>query len=1291
MKGFSYMKAEAYDYIQHIRSKLWQGRASILVGAGFSRNADKMPGTTNEYPLWSDLNKPFVEALSIQWYNELHQKLSSGKKTETEFQSEIKSLNTMELAEEIEKNYGRSELDRIMRDSIHIDGRYKPSKMHQGLLQLPWRDVFTTNYDTFLEQAAQTYSSVAKRGYVVVTCQEELVGTGTYPRIVKLHGSFPSTRPFIITQTDYDNYPHNFPAFVNTVQQSIIENTLCLIGFSGNDPNFHAWAKWIKNSLGTYAPVMYLITNATMPAYEIRKFRELNTIVVDISTVCEGDTISKLYEDFIKKLGMNEKEDSTIWPLRVFPLGHTIGECGIDELLSKLAINRNEYPGWLIVPRRNRGFLNRIRENIERLLTCYTPSTNTEQETFNETTRKLYNVQLGMYDASKALQLISEYDWLREKCLCPPFDNELNVYKSALAQCKDDENLSSDIKRLALRIMISLMRDCREAGQYAEWEEYHSQFNELAHLASRDDLHCLHHEKCLYLLFTLDYFELENELLNWDVEHYEHRWILYKSGLLSEVNRLSDAETLLSESLKDLRRQLQYDNINLLLLSLESAMMSLIRSISHILKSHYEYVERKKIKAVTASQHILGETNTTLLPPKETTEGEQEKDSPIDATHEKNQMQLHKRLGVSWEDENDAFAVRLSATFVPSYKTTVKNASFDFGWETTTEHHGETETWRDIRSAISFFRFREETGHPLKISNYVIGSFNTTKDAAAGAAIRVSFYTLEWSLIMLARTGNHKALSDVLTRPHMSEMSVEAVDKIMDIYTNALEKLSDLKKGTLIGSFIENSAYVIPDLLSRLCSKSSLARIDMLLDVLYKIYCVGEHGIYYGHNSIRTLMRRLMASLSHNEKLARMSKLLSFPHIKLRSDEYTDPIRFIPVMLGHKQNGCFAINETQGVSELLLAEKDEDMMFSIGRLLVLSNIGLLTKPQNEAFLSLLKKNSYSLPNWMLPIALLGIATGTDDTLAFTLRNHIRNFIEGGLRTTSYNASNAMSDNIFDMFEGAAQRGVFTADDLDNIIRLCIVQIEKCEKFYNQNQKFDIFGEIKNIKRKLREICAGLYHLILLHPEWTPTADVIKKMNGITAQTISGKDELVYAPFLSFVWMKKRGQPIDQTFLIEALLSNSKDKHIGILDTLNLSFFYPENYVVDTGIRMDCIKILCQQMIWRTDSLVSSAVQIVNNALTVAEITLTDELLQYISIGLLKLYDETKITFEDTLKLANDKGAIRKATFRLAITMSNIYKNENRPLPESLPKWLGIFDNVNEFAEVRNAGHSNYDN
>lgn len=112
------------------------------------------------------------------------------------------------------------------------------------LLKLPWSYIFCTNYDTLLER---TLPFIHERKYEIIRKIESIHGSHK-PRIVKLHGSFPDTFPFTITGEDFRLYPTKFAPFVNMVQQSLVENIFCLIGFSGEDPNFLNWTGSIRDN-----------------------------------------------------------------------------------------------------------------------------------------------------------------------------------------------------------------------------------------------------------------------------------------------------------------------------------------------------------------------------------------------------------------------------------------------------------------------------------------------------------------------------------------------------------------------------------------------------------------------------------------------------------------------------------------------------------------------------------------------------------------------------------------------------------------------------------------------------------------------------------------------------------------------------------------------------------------------------------------------------------------------------------------------------------------------------------
>lgn len=217
-----------FPAIQQIRDALWEigdmRGAAVMVGAGFSRLAIRNSPSTALPPLWRD----FSERMEIQLY-------PSGDAPS----------DPLKLAQEYKAALGAPALDGLIRSLIQ-DEQWEPSELHEVLLSLPWSDVLTTNWDTLLER---TQVLEMERTYEVVRVPDDISRTRA-PRIVKLHGSLPANSPFIFTEEDYRTYPQNFAPFVNLAQQVVLESELCLVGFSGDDPNFQKWAGWVRDNLG---------------------------------------------------------------------------------------------------------------------------------------------------------------------------------------------------------------------------------------------------------------------------------------------------------------------------------------------------------------------------------------------------------------------------------------------------------------------------------------------------------------------------------------------------------------------------------------------------------------------------------------------------------------------------------------------------------------------------------------------------------------------------------------------------------------------------------------------------------------------------------------------------------------------------------------------------------------------------------------------------------------------------------------------------------------------------------
>lgn len=78
--------------------------------------------------------------------------------------------------------------------------------------------------------------------------------------IIKLHGTLRKSntifgfdndpdKNYVISKEDYETYPQKHEAFTQLMRISLLQESYCLIGFSGVDPNFLEWIKWVRDIL----------------------------------------------------------------------------------------------------------------------------------------------------------------------------------------------------------------------------------------------------------------------------------------------------------------------------------------------------------------------------------------------------------------------------------------------------------------------------------------------------------------------------------------------------------------------------------------------------------------------------------------------------------------------------------------------------------------------------------------------------------------------------------------------------------------------------------------------------------------------------------------------------------------------------------------------------------------------------------------------------------------------------------------------------------------------------------
>lgn len=269
------------DYLRDLRERYFRGEVSALIGAGFSKNIYP------EFPNWDELLYDMIIEL---FKNEIQDELSKIKhlkkkrvQKKTFYKEEAKRianrhgyLNIVSMYQEkhgyreciehyiethiphLEKdsNENLTIKDKIKNKSILLDE--SAFEIHKSLLNLTsLNHIYTTNYDNLLETISDKFSGKWK----ATTTSQELRLSQESKAIIKLHGNLRTneSEPFcfdndhgkcyIISKQDYETYPEKHEPFMQLMKISLLRETFILFGFSGTDPNFIAWVKWVRNIL----------------------------------------------------------------------------------------------------------------------------------------------------------------------------------------------------------------------------------------------------------------------------------------------------------------------------------------------------------------------------------------------------------------------------------------------------------------------------------------------------------------------------------------------------------------------------------------------------------------------------------------------------------------------------------------------------------------------------------------------------------------------------------------------------------------------------------------------------------------------------------------------------------------------------------------------------------------------------------------------------------------------------------------------------------------------------------
>lgn len=204
--------------LDSFQAALDEGVAAFFVGAGLSRAAGFVD--------WRGLIRDIAEELGLDVDRE---------------------TDLIALAQyHVNQKRGRGAINRKLIEEFTKDSHV--TENHRLIAALPVSSVWTTNYDTLLEDA---FRDAHKRADVKVSSASLAT---TLPKrdvtIYKMHGDVSTPESAVLTKEDYETYQVKRNLFSVALQGDLVSKTFLFVGYSFSDPNIDYILARIRGLLG---------------------------------------------------------------------------------------------------------------------------------------------------------------------------------------------------------------------------------------------------------------------------------------------------------------------------------------------------------------------------------------------------------------------------------------------------------------------------------------------------------------------------------------------------------------------------------------------------------------------------------------------------------------------------------------------------------------------------------------------------------------------------------------------------------------------------------------------------------------------------------------------------------------------------------------------------------------------------------------------------------------------------------------------------------------------------------
>lgn len=238
------------EYVKMLRI----GRASVFIGAGLSR--------AKGFVDWKELLREPAEELGL------------------DVDKEHDLVGIAEMV--VQRRRHRGGLTQDILD--HLGKDVTGTENHRILANLPIQKIWTTNYDTVIEE---TYKKEGIKCQVVKS-DDDLTRSNinALATVYKMHGDINQPNDIVLTRDDYEGYEKKHQMMAMAFNTALVESTFLFLGFSFTDPNLQKVFGRIRANFGKKSREHFAIMREPQPGdnnYEYEKVK-FNLLVEDLRT-----------------------------------------------------------------------------------------------------------------------------------------------------------------------------------------------------------------------------------------------------------------------------------------------------------------------------------------------------------------------------------------------------------------------------------------------------------------------------------------------------------------------------------------------------------------------------------------------------------------------------------------------------------------------------------------------------------------------------------------------------------------------------------------------------------------------------------------------------------------------------------------------------------------------------------------------------------------------------------------------------------------------------------------------